>query len=146
MSKLLSLDHQMPFYGAYHANSTNINIHMIFVPIILYTVFVWLSNTGPLLTHWPTASELPFQLPRFLSIPEPNAATLLALAAVPGYIIMQPFAGLTVAPIIGAMVLSAKYFTDTYGKQANVVATVAHIASWIMQFVGHGGKAIPFSV
>ena len=127
----------MPFYGAYHQDSTNISIHMVFVPIILYTVFVWLSNTGPLLTNWPT--ELSFLN---VPVPEPNAATLLALATIPGYIIMQPFAGVAVVPVIYAMVTSAKYLTDKYGKQANVWATGVHILSWVMQFVGHGGMLL----
>lgn len=128
MSKILSLEHQMPFYGAYHANPTNISIHMVFVPVILYTVFLFLSNTGPLLagTTWPSF------------LPESNAATLLALVAAPGYIVMQPTAGLLAVPILLAMITSARLLTQTYGSTANFWAGIVHVVSWIMQFVGHG--------
>lgn len=129
MSKLLSLEHQMPFYGAYHSNPTNISIHMVFVPLILYTVFIFLSNTGPLLASngvWPAF------------MPESNAATLLATLAIPGYIAMQPVAGLLTIPVVGAMVLSARYLTSTFGPKANWYGGAVHVLSWIMQFVGHG--------
>lgn len=129
MSKILSLEHQMPFYGAYHAHPTNISIHMVFVPVILYTVFVFLSNTGPLLSNsglWPSF------------LPESNAATLLATLSVPGYIIMQPVAGLLSVPVLLAMITSASFLTNAYGSSANWYAGVVHVLSWIMQFVGHG--------
>ncbi|CCG82446.1 Putative uncharacterized protein [Taphrina deformans PYCC 5710] len=130
MSKLLNLEHQMPFYGAYHTNSTNVSIHMIFVPVILYTVFIFLSNTGPLIDQhsgiWPSF------------FPESNAAALLALLTIPGYVVMQPSAGLLAAPVILAMVTSARYLTQTFGASANWYGGAIHVLSWVMQFVGHG--------
>lgn len=129
MSKILNLDHQISFYGAYHSNPTNVAIHMAFVPLILYTVFIWLSNTGPLLADsilWPAF------------LPESNAATIVAALAAPGYIVMQPTAGLLVVPVLLAMVTSARYLTTTYGSNANIYGGVVHVISWIMQFVGHG--------
>lgn len=128
MAKLLSLDHQMPFYGAYHSHPTNVVIHMAFVPLILYTAFVFLSNTGPLLagTLWPSY------------LPESNAATLLAVLSVPGYVAMQPTAGLLVAPVLLAMSTSARYLTSTYGTKANYYGGAVHLVSWVMQFLGHG--------
>ena len=109
---------------------------MIFVPTILYTVFVFLANTGPLLSTWPTVYDMPFW-PKSLPIPEPNAATLLAMTTVPGYIAMQPFAGIAFVPILYAMIVSAKYFLETYGAKANTYATALHVVSWIFQFAGH---------
>lgn len=102
---------------------------MVFVPLILYTVFIFLSNTGPLLEQgglWPK------------HLPESNAATLLALLSVPGYIIMQPVAGILAVPVVGVMVVSARYLTLHYGTNANWYGGAVHIVSWIMQFVGHG--------
>jgi 2-hydroxy fatty acid dioxygenase len=47
-SKAFDLDYQYVKYGEYHFNATNEVIHMIFVPLILFTVQVWLSH--PLIT------------------------------------------------------------------------------------------------
>lgn len=39
---------ELTFYGAYHNNPVNQLIHFIFVPLILWTVAVWLAYTPPL--------------------------------------------------------------------------------------------------
>jgi uncharacterized membrane protein YGL010W len=54
------------------------------------------------------------------------------------YILMEPVAGLTITPIIAAMMVYVNYLTSTYGATANWWAFGVHLASWIVQFVGHG--------
>ncbi|BFZ57008.1 hypothetical protein PYCC9005_004058 [Savitreella phatthalungensis] len=129
MSKLLDLQHQMPFYGAYHTNKVNVLIHKIFVPTILFTSLVWLSNTGPLVS---TSSGA---WPSFL--PESNAATLLTLVVLPMYIKMQAKAGLLLIPVLLGFCVAARHLTKTYAH-ANYYASIVHVVSWVMQFYGHG--------
>ncbi len=100
-------------------------IHMVFVPLILFTTMVWLSNTGPLFGVSLFGAEL-------------NAATLLVLIAVPGYIAMQPTAGVLITPILMGMAGAARALTTRYGSRANSYGALVHILSWVMQFVGHG--------
>ena len=117
MSQLFNLEHQMPFYGAYHSNPTNILIHKIFVPAILFSAFVWLSNTGALVSGslWPSF------------LPESNAATLLACAVIPGYVKMHTRAGLMLAPILLGMTAGARYLT-LHVDRANTYASVIQYA------------------
>ncbi|PNW75025.1 hypothetical protein CHLRE_12g499650v5 [Chlamydomonas reinhardtii] len=46
----LNLREQLAFYGAYHNHPINQLIHFVFVPAILWSIFVWLSYIGPLST------------------------------------------------------------------------------------------------
>lgn len=64
-----NLKDQLTFYGSYHNNKWNQLIHLFFVPLILWTVAVWLAYTGPLFPY--DFSEhlgfLPDNLSRYLS-------------------------------------------------------------------------------
>ncbi|ORY75812.1 DUF962 domain-containing protein [Protomyces lactucae-debilis] len=133
IKRYFSLEYQIPKYGAYHANPTNVSIHMVFVPLILWTAFLFMANTGPLIA---SESSLGRLWPTYL--PELNLATLVALASIPGYIAMHTQAGLMTVPILLGMVGSATALLHTYGPLANKTAGVLHGLSWIMQFVGHG--------
>ena len=54
------------------------------------------------------------------------------------YILMEPVAGLSAAPlIVGGTVFSNKLL-DQYGATANMAAIFIHVTSWILQFIGHG--------
>lgn len=50
---------ELTFYGQYHANPINQIIHFIFVPLILWTVAVWLAYT-PAFAHPDLQSALAF--------------------------------------------------------------------------------------
>lgn len=45
---LLDLEKNYTFYGAYHHNSTNVFIHMVFVWPIMFTAMMLLDYTAPL--------------------------------------------------------------------------------------------------
>ena len=38
---------QLGFYGSYHSKKGNQLIHFFFVPLILWSVLVWLAYAGP---------------------------------------------------------------------------------------------------
>jgi uncharacterized membrane protein YGL010W len=49
-----NLKDQLGFYASYHAHPLNVLIHVICVPLILWTAVVWATYTGPLVSV-PTA-------------------------------------------------------------------------------------------
>lgn len=51
---------------------------------------------------------------------------------------MEPAAGAMLAPLLLAGTAYANHLTSTYGATANYWALGIHIASWLLQFVGHG--------
>lgn len=62
-----NLVEELTFYGAYHNNPVNQLIHFIFVPLILWTVAVWLAYT-PALFELDLAGILFFLPPGVLSL------------------------------------------------------------------------------
>jgi uncharacterized membrane protein YGL010W len=83
-------------------------------------------HTHPLLTHL----HLPL-----------NLGTLAAATYSTLYLLLSPnLAGLTVTPIIMAFAsLSNRLMQTTKNKtKVNSIAAAIHVASWILQFIGHG--------
>ncbi|KAK6336402.1 hypothetical protein TWF696_001961 [Orbilia brochopaga] len=119
----LDLEKQLTFYGAYHHNQVNKGIHMVFVPTILMTSFLLLSNSGALV-------DLPY-LPL-------NVGTFACILYAVLYILMEPVAGALVAPLLFGGTAYMNYLLQTYGHSANTVALIVHVTSWIFQFIGHG--------
>lgn len=54
------------------------------------------------------------------------------------YILMEPFAGALLAPLLLLGTAYGNHLTSTYGMTANYIAIGVHIFSWLVQFVGHG--------
>lgn len=54
------------------------------------------------------------------------------------YVLMEPVAGLLLAPIILYSTAFANHLLDLYGSTANKWAIAVHVVSWIAQFIGHG--------
>lgn len=124
----LNLEKQLRFYGAYHHNTVNVSIHCIFVPAIMFTSMILLTNTPAV------------PLPPWLSVPylPLNIAAVGAVLYSTLYILMEPVAGAMVAPLIVGGTAYANYLTSTYGATANQWAGIAFVGSWIAQFIGHG--------
>ncbi|KAI9813744.1 MAG: Alpha subunit of the F1 sector of mitochondrial F1F0 ATP synthase [Phylliscum demangeonii] len=125
----LHLEKQLTFYGSYHHNPVNVIIHVICVPLLLMTALLLGTNT-PALIPLPDAFQLK-QLP-------PNLGVISALLYASLYILMEPVAGALVAPLILLGTAYANHLTSTYGRTANLWALALHVASWLVQFVGHG--------
>ncbi|KAI0206180.1 DUF962 domain-containing protein [Astrocystis sublimbata] len=125
----LNLEKQLTFYGAYHDNSVNVAIHMVCVPLILFSGFTLGANTGTLIP-----------LPEALTIPnlDLNLGTLAALAWGGLYVLLEPVAGTILAFIcLGAAALgNAALAQDS--SQTNQAAIAVHVVCWLLQFVGHG--------
>ncbi|KAI0110039.1 DUF962 domain-containing protein [Daldinia grandis] len=125
----LNLERQLIFYGAYHHNSVNIAIHMICVPLILFSGFALAANTGTLIP-----------LPTYLTIPhlDLNLGTLAAFTWGGLYVLLEPVAG----TILALICLGAAAATNTAVAEnptlTNQVALTVHIVCWLLQFVGHG--------
>ncbi|KAI1814753.1 DUF962 domain-containing protein [Poronia punctata] len=125
----LNLEKQLTFYGAYHDNSVNVAIHMVCVPLILFTGFTLASNTGTLIP-----------LPDLITVPnlDLNLGTIAALSWGGLYILLEPVAGTVLAFIcLGAAALGNAALAQN-PTLTNQAAVVVHIAAWLLQFVGHG--------
>ncbi|RPA94003.1 DUF962-domain-containing protein [Choiromyces venosus 120613-1] len=123
----LDLEEQLIFYGSYHHTKGNILIHLLGVPSIMATTFLFASNTPPLL-------PLPSQIPYFPT----NLAFFGALFYAGLYILMEPIAGLLLAPLILTMTALVTHLTATDPVTANTIAGYVFVLAWIAQFVGHG--------
>ncbi|KAL8730638.1 MAG: hypothetical protein Q9166_003951 [cf. Caloplaca sp. 2 TL-2023] len=125
----LNLEKQLLFYGSYHDHPVNVAIHMLCVPMILLTAFLFGTNTPPLvpMPHWLVIPNLPS-----------NLGTIACLIYATLYILMEPVAGGMLAPLMLAGTAYGHHLTSTYGQTANYWALGLHVASWIAQFIGHG--------
>ncbi|KAK4460812.1 hypothetical protein QBC42DRAFT_101135 [Cladorrhinum samala] len=125
----LDLEKQLTFYGAYHHNQVNIIIHMVCVPLILFTAFELATNVGPF-----------FTLPSWLQIPylEPNLGTFAAMMWGGLYLLLEPVAGGVLAIICLASAAVGNYLRLQAPTSTNQTSTALHIVCWLLQFVGHG--------
>ncbi|GAB1194443.1 hypothetical protein APSETT444_003688 [Aspergillus pseudonomiae] len=81
-----------------------------------------------------------FNLPdvlRFEHLPL-NLGTIGALIYSTFYILLEPVAGALIAPIIIGGAAFANHLLTTYGTDMNYWFGGIHVASWLLQFVGHG--------
>ncbi|KAL1902889.1 hypothetical protein Sste5346_000800 [Sporothrix stenoceras] len=126
----LDLEKHLVSYGAYHHNNVNVVIHMVCVPLILVTSF-WLASNSPTiipLPSWLTIPNLPL-----------NLGTLAALTWGALYVLLEPVAGTALALLCLGGAAAGNYALIHF--DAHTVTTYAaatHIASWILQFIGHG--------
>ncbi|KAF9520725.1 hypothetical protein BS47DRAFT_400650 [Hydnum rufescens UP504] len=131
MLDLFKVDKQLAFYGAYHRNKWNILVHVVFVPVIVWTGGVFFANLTP-----------PAFIP-FVSYPineyllaETNWATLVASAFLLYYLILEPLGALLFFPQIFLTVLTATAFARHNPSQLSI-SLALHVLSWIAQFVSH---------
>ncbi|KAK0510920.1 hypothetical protein JMJ35_006472 [Cladonia borealis] len=125
----LNLEKQLLFYGSYHHAPVNKAIHIVCVPMILLTSFLFGTNTPSILP-----------MPNWLIIPNlpPNLATIATLLYATLYVLMEPVAGGILAPLLLASTAYSNHLTTTYGSSANYWALGIFLFSWIAQFIGHG--------
>ncbi|KAH8818577.1 hypothetical protein DL96DRAFT_365146 [Flagelloscypha sp. PMI_526] len=130
-SHIFNVEKQLTFYGAYHANHTNIVIHMIFVPIIIWTFQVMLSSVG--MPHW--FPEVHYQVNDYMAF-DLNWAAIQAALYLVYYFILEPVATILYIPQVAVSLLTATAFKDR--PNALIIAGVLNVLSYIAQFVGHG--------
>jgi len=135
--KQLSLDllEQLSFYGAYHSNKWNQLVHLIFVPMIVFTALVWLSYTPTLINVSTQNLPVPDFVRENLAF---NGALLFYLAYATFYVLLEPVAGFSFNCIMFLMVLCANKWVQVDPVHAWQYATVLHLLSWFFQVaIGH---------
>ncbi|KAI0047305.1 DUF962-domain-containing protein [Auriscalpium vulgare] len=122
---------QLAFYGAYHSNATNILIHVVFVPVIIWTSKVLIADI-PVpsfvpAVHYTFSDYLAFDL---------NWSAIFAAIYLAYYYILEPTAAALYTPQWVLSTLTAAAFTRADNHVQ--IACVVNGLSWIAQFVGHG--------
>jgi uncharacterized membrane protein YGL010W len=128
---IFNVEKQLTFYGAYHSNRINVLIHIIFVPIILWTFQVLASQL-------PVPSSLPdihYKINDYL-IFDLNIPAILAAIYFLYYFALEPLAALLYLPQFTISLLTATAFSKDPSHMTQ--AALLHGASWIAQFLGHG--------
>ncbi|KAK4142138.1 uncharacterized protein C8A04DRAFT_13481 [Dichotomopilus funicola] len=125
----LNLEKQLTFYGAYHHDQVNVAIHMVCIPLILFSAFELASNYGPF-----------FTLPPWLQVPylEPNLGTLAALTWGGLYLLLEPVAGGVLALICVASAAGTNCLRVHDPVGTNQICIALQVVSWTAQFIGHG--------
>lgn len=130
-SDLFNVDKQLVFYGAYHSNKINVLIHIICVPLIVWSF---------------QAIVAPFKLPSFVPayhytfndylMFDTNYAALVEVIYLAYYFLLEPVAALLYTPLSIVTLLTATAFSQRDNYQT--IAWSIHTICWIAQFIGHG--------
>ncbi|KAJ9461805.1 putative endoplasmic reticulum membrane protein [Diplonema papillatum] len=104
------------FYAEYHHDVVNQWIHIICVPMLLWTGQVFLSE---------------------LSVAGVSATWIVTALYAIFYVALDPIVGLGLTVLLCAGAYTAIDFMHAE-KNAYKIAIGVHIASWIAQFIGHG--------
>lgn len=110
----MTLQDWLAAYGESHRNPTNIAIHLVCVPTIVFCVF-GLADSVP----------TPFRL-----------SWLIFAAGMVFYYRLSPVMALGMAIMCGAM-LYAIELLKTHGVNVLMVSAVVFVVAWIGQFIGH---------
>ncbi|KIM45861.1 hypothetical protein M413DRAFT_440916 [Hebeloma cylindrosporum] len=130
-SDLLNVDKQLSFYGAYHSNKVNILIHVLCVPMIVWS---FQALVAPL----PMPSFIPayhYVINDYMVF-DTNYASLMGVVYLAYYYLLEPVAALLYTPQMVITVLTATAFSYKPGFATQ--AGLLHAFSWIAQFLGHG--------
>ncbi|KAF2646726.1 DUF962-domain-containing protein [Massarina eburnea CBS 473.64] len=127
---VFDLKKNLVFYGAYHREPTNVAIHIVCVPILLGTAFIFGQHTPSFKT--------PALLTR-VGLPL-NLSTIASLTYSTLYLTLSPnVAGIATTPLLlSAASLAHNLTTRLDRTKVTSVAAAVHVVSWILQFVGHG--------
>ena len=122
------------FYGSYHAHPMNQLIHMIFVPAILLTAFIFGSylDLGAFLPSVLTSRVTPV-------IGTISLDLVAAIGYAAYYAYLSPnVVGISAAALVLLGFLAAQAFVSAVGSVAWVPALVLHLISWVLQVhLGH---------
>ena len=107
-------------YGVSHQNKTNIIIHKICVPLIMWSVIglLWVIPT-----------------PSFMSDLSINFATLAVIGAMIFYLFLSRKYFVFMIPVFGLMYYVAYLLAPT--GNLLTISLMVFVVSWIFQFIGH---------
>ncbi|KAJ9117230.1 hypothetical protein QFC20_000375 [Naganishia adeliensis] len=126
----------LTFYASYHSHPINIAIHMICIPIILWSFLL-------LLAHIPLGSGAVTKVGPWLAF-QPNVALVYNAAYVAYYFALEPFAAMTYLPHAILSQLTVTYLANTpasahpFGLSGLRIASYGQLFGWLSQFAGHG--------
>jgi uncharacterized membrane protein YGL010W len=131
VSSLFDVTKQLTFYGSYHANKTNILIHMLCLPLLVWS-FQVMGCEIPVPSFIPPVHHefneyLVFNL---------NIATIISGLYLLYYIALEPVAALLYVPQLALSLLTATAFS--YRSDAMSKGAMLNGVAWIAQFLGHG--------
>ncbi|KAF8974663.1 hypothetical protein BDZ97DRAFT_1774772 [Flammula alnicola] len=131
VSDLFNVDKQVAFYGAYHSNKVNVLIHILCVPMIVWSFQVLVAPLSvPSFVpayHYVINEYLVFNM---------NYAALFGVVYLAYYYCLEPIAALLYTPQMVITVLTATAFAQKPGHLTQAAAL--HAVCWIAQFIGHG--------
>jgi len=131
LSDVFSIDKQLTFYGAYHANRVNVLIHILCVPLIVWSFQAFLAPFRPP----PFVPAYRHVINDYMMF-ETNYATLMGSVYIAYYLLLEPVAALLYAPQMIIIILTATSFGQDPSHTPAIIAI--HVLCWIAQFVGHG--------
>lgn len=67
-----------------------------------------------------------------------NVGTIGAFIYAIFYVLLEPFAGGLIAPLVIGSAACGNYLLGSYGMVVNYYAGGIHVVSWLAQFIGHG--------
>ncbi|PVG03697.1 DUF962-domain-containing protein [Serendipita vermifera] len=133
MPDIFDVKKRLTFYGSYHSNKVNVAIHMVGVPLIVWTTLVWLSAV-PLPSFLTALDFKPIYLNKYMSF-EPNCADIFVLFYQTYYFTLEPSAAILYLPEFLVYLATATSFS--HRPDSMKYATLFHVIAWIAQFTGH---------
>ncbi|KAH9482429.1 2-hydroxy-palmitic acid dioxygenase mpo1 [Psilocybe cubensis] len=131
LSDIINVEKQLAFYGAYHSNKINVLIHVVCVPLIVWS-FQALVAPLPVPSFFPAYHHVVNNYMVF----DVNYATVMGVVYLAYYFMLEPIAALLYTPMMTVTVLTATAFSQRPGFTSQAIAV--HAFSWIAQFAGHG--------
>lgn len=126
---ILDLEGHLIFYRSYHLNHTNVSIHLLCIPIILFSTIAFLSPVELVGEEYPYA----------------NLGAALAWGYGLYYSMLDWQLGVPTMALLGSLAYS---FKNSYMNLSDVsvitqkqfvqYAITLHVLSWLAQFYGHG--------
>lgn len=128
MINYFNLQKQYEFYHKFHKNHINQFIHILCIPIILWTFAVFFSYID---FNYSSIILCPFF--GFINL---NGTSIILTIYSLYYFILEPRLGMIMYCILYFMQITSYYFY-LYISYAWYYALVIHIISWILQLLGH---------
>jgi len=122
-------------YSSYHRNPVNVIIHVVMVPLIVFSAIL-MGMTYPL-DNIVARTYVP-SFPSQYVLPHAAISVGVIILGVFSYL-LEPLAGLILNIELVAMYYGALYVLKEYGvADAFWIGLAVHVISWISQFIGHG--------
>jgi len=119
-------------YSSYHRNPVNVIIHVIMVPLIVFSAIL-MGLTYPL-----ESAAVRAYVPAHYALPHITVLVGLVILCIFS-LLLEPLAGIILNAEVVAMYYASLYVIKEYGvHDAFYIGLALHVSSWISQFIGHG--------